>query len=242
MAPGINRARLHLAKFYEQHLGQPAKAAALREEVGRQAATHIITVVSGLPRSGTSMMMQALVAAGLTAFADDQRAADDNDPKGYLEHAAVKGLARDARFLELETGQVVKVVAPLLPYLPPRYHYKVIFMDRGLDEVIGSQRRMLAREGKVDKAKTYPLGLHEALAEQLRKAEHWHLLSPNVELLRAPYREVIEDPRSAMARVDSFLGHALDVDAMAAAVDPRLYRERHVRLPPAERCGSCQRW
>ncbi len=226
MAPGTNRARLQLASLYQDHLGEPARAEALRREVGERAAPHVITVVSGLPRAGTSMMMQALVAAGLTPFTDEQRAADESNPKGYLEHASVKGLARDSRFLEQAKGKVVKVVAPLLPFLPPRYHYKVVFMERDLEEVIGSQRRMLARNGKEKKAKTYPLGLHNAFKEHLRKVERWQELCPNVEMVRVPYGEVITDPLTAMKRVNAFLGTTLDVAAMAQAVDPALHRVR----------------
>lgn len=138
----------------------------------------------------------------------------------------MKGLARDASFLEQAVGKVVKVVAPLLPYLQPRYHYKVVFMERGIEEVIGSQRRMLARLGKEAKAKTYPLGLHHAFHEQLRRVERWREQCPNVDMIRVPYGEVITDPLTAMKRVNAFLGTTLDVAAMAQAVDPALYRER----------------
>jgi predicted AlkP superfamily phosphohydrolase/phosphomutase/TolA-binding protein len=226
MAPGTNKARLQLADLCEEHLGDPAKAEALRVEVGERAAPNIITVVSGLPRSGTSMMMQTLVAAGLTPYTDGKRAADESNPNGYLEHASVKGLARDARFLEQAQGKVVKVVAPLLPFLLPRFHYKVVFMERELEQVIASQRRMLARDGKEKKAKTYPLGLHNAFQEHLRKVEHWQTQSPNVEMLRLRYDDVLADPRTAMEQVGKFLGNQLDVETMVRVVDPKLHRER----------------
>ena len=171
-------------------------------------------------------MMQALVAAGLIPFSDDMRPADESNPHGYLEHASVKGLARDARFLEHANGKVVKVVAPLLPFLPPRYHYKVVFMERGLQEVIGSQRRMLARSGKERSAKTYPLGLQDAFKEHLRKVERWQEQCPNVEMVRVPCRDVIADPHAALQRVSAFFGNKLDVEAMAQVVEPALYRER----------------
>ncbi|MBK9421973.1 MAG: alkaline phosphatase family protein [Flavobacteriales bacterium] len=226
MAPGINKARLHLARLYEEHLNDPDKAKVLRAEVSERSAPNIITVVSGLPRSGTSMMMQALVAAGLTPYMDGKRSPDESNPNGYLEHDSVKSLARDARFLEQAQGKVVKVVAPLLPYLQPRFHYKVIFMERELDEVIASQRRMLARDGKDKQAVTYPLGLHNAYKEQLRKVERWQEQCPNVEMIRLHYGEVIKEPHTAMERVGKFLGKQLDLDAMAIAVHPELYREK----------------
>lgn len=224
MAPGINGARLRLAVLCEEHLGQPDRAATLRAEVGAQAQA--ITVVSGLPRAGTSMLMQALAAAGLPPFTDHRRQADTDNPNGYLEHTAVTALARDARFLEQAVGKVVKVVAPLLPYLPPRFRYNVIFMERDLDEVIASQQRMLARAGKEERARSFPLALQRAYREQLQQADDWCARNPHVEVLRVPYHAVIADPRRAMARVQAFLGGALDLDALVSAVDPALHRER----------------
>lgn len=226
MAPGTNRARLHLAQLCEEHLNDPAKAASLRAEVGEWTAPGIITVVSGLPRSGTSMMMQALVAAGLTPYTDGERVADESNPNGYFEHASVKGLARDARFLEQAQGKVVKVVAPLLPFLQPRFRYRVVFMERDLEEVIGSQRRMLARTGNEKTSKTYPLGLHNAFKEHLRKVERWLEQSPNVEMIRLRYDDVVADPHTAMEKVGGFLGNLPDVEGMARVVDATLHRER----------------
>jgi hypothetical protein len=121
---------------------------------------------------------------------------------------------------------VVKVVAPLLPLLPSRFRYKVIFMERDIHEVLGSQRTMLDRAGKKSKAKTFPLGLHNAFLEQLKKAVRWQERSSNVDLLRVPYSEALSEPRMQMERVSTFLGGSLDVDAMAAAVDPSLHRQK----------------
>ena len=109
-----------------------------------------ITIVSGLPRSGTSMMMQMLEAAGLEVATDGRRIADSDNPKGYFELDAVKRLQEDSSFLQTVVGQAVKVVSPLVPFLPSEYDYRIISMERDLDEVLASQRVMLDRRGHSD--------------------------------------------------------------------------------------------
>src|SRR4029077_16977405 len=111
-------------------------------------AAQIITIVSGLPRSGTSMMMQLLVAAGREALTDSKRPADEDNPLGYFEFEKTLELAKDVSWLPQARGKVVKIVAQLLPFLPTTEHYDVIFMERNLAEVISSQKAMLARQGR----------------------------------------------------------------------------------------------
>ena len=108
----------------------------------------IITVVSGLPRSGTSLMMQLLSAAGRAALTDGKRDDDEDNPLGYFELEQARELAKDASWIPQARGKVVKIVAQLLPFLPPGQHYNVVFMERNMAEVIASQNAMLARQGR----------------------------------------------------------------------------------------------
>jgi predicted AlkP superfamily phosphohydrolase/phosphomutase/tetratricopeptide (TPR) repeat protein len=226
LAPGLLKARTRMALVYEQHLGRPDLAQQLREQARAASADKVITVVSGLPRSGTSMMMQALVAGGMEPFTDGERAADESNPRGYFEHKAVKALASDNRFMADAVGRVVKVVAPLLPFLPPHYTYRVVFMERDMDEVLLSQNRMIERHRSGTEDKAYRVGLEEPFRAQLEKAAKWAGRSGNVHMLRVQHRDTITDPRMAMERVNELLGGVLDVDAMVASVDPSLYRNR----------------
>lgn len=192
-----------------------------------------VVVVSGLPRSGTSMMMQMLAAGGLTIFSDGERVPDENNPKGYYEVDLAKGLAKKNRWVHDCDGQVVKVVAPLIRYLPQSVDYKVIFMQRPIEEIVRSQSRMLGRLGK----ETSDLA-DEQMAAIMRNDAHaaGSLLSIHKHaVLPLQYADVIADPRAATAAIAGFLGLDLDEPAMAQAVDPSLHRERQPPTAEAER-------
>ena len=186
---------------------------------------HII-VVSGLPRSGTSMLMQMLDTAGIEPFTDRERSPDESNPKGYYEHDAVRTLARDASWVAEADGHVLKVVSPLLPHLPPGPSYDVIVLDRDLDEVLQSQARMLARSG-LDAASAERL--RPVYARQARIATAWAEQTAGVRTLVLPHRDVLADPQSAASQIATFLDRDLDIRAMASVVDPSLYRERAAR-------------
>lgn len=224
MAPEVTRAWLRMAELHKR-MGRPDLAAGIHARLQGERQGSVITVVSGLPRSGTSMMMQALVAGGAVPFVDDERPADENNPRGYFEHRGVKALARDNRILAEARGKVVKVVAPLLPFLPPAHRYKVIFMERDLREVLDSQHAMLARAGKV-RATDFRVGLRDAFQQQLTTVERWVERHPNVELLRVAHRDVLGRPEEVMRTVNAFLGGGLAEAPMAAAVDPALHRSK----------------
>jgi hypothetical protein len=185
----------------------------------------MIVVVSGLPRSGTSMMMQMVQAGGMALLTDERREADDSNPRGYLEYERVKQLKQDQSWLGEAEGKAVKIVAPLLPHLPASYSYRVIFMERALEEVLQSQERMLERLGRA-----YSPGDRELLArafgQQVERTKAWLRQQPNVKTLYVAHAEAVREPRDMAERVNVFLGGALDVERMAAAVDARLYRER----------------
>src|ERR1700742_3020455 len=107
-----------------------------------------VTVISGLPRSGTSMMMKMLAAGGVPVMTDEIRTADEDNPKGYFELEKVKELAKDHAWLEGAKGKSVKIISALLKHLPAQYTYNVIFIRRRIEEVLASQKQMLIRRGE----------------------------------------------------------------------------------------------
>ncbi len=189
-----------------------------------------VILVSGLPRSGTSMMMRMLAAGGVPILTDGERTPDDDNPKGYFELERVKDLSQgEARWLRSARGRAVKVVSPLLPQLPATHRYRVIFMRRELTEVLASQRRMLSHRGTDDGADDATMLAR--FAEHLDKVTFQLRYRPQFQTLFLDYRAAIEDPRAAAEEVAAFLGGDLDVMAMANAVDPLLYRNRRDSTP-----------
>lgn len=183
----------------------------------------MIVVVSGLPRSGTSMMMQMLEAGGLPPLTDGVRAPDASNPRGYYELEGVKALARDSAWLADAEGHVVKVIAQLLRHLPDGPTYRVVFMERDLDEVLRSQTRMLETQGR---PAANPAVLRPVFERQLTEARAWLDAHSHADALFMPHRDVVTDPAAQAARLNTFLGAALDEAAMAAVVDPSLHRQR----------------
>ncbi|HNT89911.1 MAG TPA: sulfotransferase [Candidatus Hydrogenedentes bacterium] len=184
-----------------------------------------VIVISGLPRSGTSMMMRMLEAGGLPILSDGLRTADEDNPKGYYEFERVKKLRDDAAWLADARGKAVKIISFFLPELPDTFRYKIILLHRAMPEVLASQRKMLERRGQRDATDDERMA---ALFEKdLRRAADWLESRANVSVLHVEHRDAFADPRAVAERVNAFLGGGLDVDAMAAAVDPALHRQRH---------------
>jgi len=184
-----------------------------------------ITVVSGLPRSGTSLMMQMLSAGGLPILSDGIRAPDDDNPRGYYEFEPVKKTRQDTSWLRLAAGKAVKMVHLLLRDLPPSHEYRVILLNRDLDEVLASQRTMLERSGKKG-ADLPPERLAAVFRQQLTQLDSWLAQQPNFRVLKVSHRECIQNPASVASAVNQFLDGGLDETAMAAVIDPELYRQR----------------
>ena len=181
-----------------------------------------IVVVSGVPRSGTSMMMQALAAGGISVLTDGTRVADADNVNGYFELESVKRLGQGESVFLAEAGaRAIKVIHTLLPQLPLAFNYRMVFMMRDLDEVIRSQKRMLERKAKA----AVPLSdsaLKAVLEKQRESALAWARDQPEIEMLLVGHGEAITRPVEAMSLVNDFLGGALDVAAMAGVVDPAL--------------------
>ena len=184
-----------------------------------------VTIVSGLPRSGTSLMMQMLQAGGMKLLTDEQRPADLNNPRGYLEYEAVKRSGTDVSWLELAGGRAVKVIHVLLRHLPLDREYRVIFMQRDMQEVIASQRAMLQAGGQSG-ARIPDDKLAGVFEQQLAEVRRWLAERPNFRVLYVDYREVLGNPSAAAQTISSFLGDVLTIGAMASVVDPALYRQR----------------
>jgi hypothetical protein len=179
-----------------------------------------IVVVSGLPRSGTSMMMAMLQAGGMAVVTDAVRQADDSNPSGYFEHQRVLSLDKsgDHAWLRGTRGKAVKVVSALLPYLPETNRYRVIFMQRDLREVVRSQNAMLGAPGDE--------GMPEAFEEHLRRIKNLLNRRRCFEVLEVTYAGVVREPLTEARRVNAFLGGGLDEARMAATVNPALHRTR----------------
>ena len=183
-----------------------------------------VLVVTGLPRSGTSMMMQMLLAGGMAVLTDEVRGADESNPKGYFEHEKVRALRKDNTWIPEAKGRAVKIVTQLLAALPPPgdFRYRVIFMDRDLGEVVRSQTVMLERLGKGSVAGRENR-IAVAFANSLTMVRRW-LASRKVPVLTVAHAEAVSNPAVVAGEVSRFLGGGLDEGAMAAVVDPALYR------------------
>ena len=185
----------------------------------------MITIVSGLPRSGTSLMMQMLVAGGMTPLADGERAADADNPRGYLEWERIKTLPKDPGCIVEAEGKVVKVISRLLLSLPAGHEYRIVFMQRPLPEVLASQDQMMRRRGTY-KDGADPAAMAAAFEKHLREVYAWLDGKAYVKSLRVPYREALQGPAEISRRIAEFLGLPLNVEAMTQQVDASLYRNR----------------
>lgn len=188
-----------------------------------------LTIVSGLPRSGTSMMMRMLEQGGLAVLTDQIRTPDDDNPNGYYEFEAVKQTKENADWLEGSEGKAVKMVYRLLYDLPTDRNYRVLFMRRNLDEVLASQRVMLQRHGVAD-------GVGEDQMAALFRSEiksfyDWVARQPHIAMIDVDYNRMVENPRSESARVNEFLGGDLSEQEMVEVVDGALYRNRKAAKP-----------
>ncbi len=217
-------------KAEEMRSGDESRTETKDSASGNRAAKRVsngapITVVSGLPRSGTSLMMQMLHAGGMEVLSDGARGADDNNPKGYLELEAVKHTSTDSTWVDDAAGRAVKVIHALLRSLPEGYRYRVIFMKRRLDEVVASQDAMLGRIGR----KGTTMGsdaLRAAYAREYERIGAWLSDQPNFEVHEVSYNGLMDDPERVVAGVCGFVGGGLDAGRMLGVVDPSLYRER----------------
>jgi len=186
-----------------------------------------IVVVSGLPRSGTSMLMKMLDEGGMQIMTDSERTADIDNPKGYFEYERVKDLEKetDKSYVSEGRGKVLKVISFLIKDLPDDNDYRVIFMRRNLDEVIASQNKMIQRLG-TDDSTAAEEAMKEAYRNDIVRTRLLCKNRPNFELIEISYKSTVEDPEETARSVNAFVGGHLDEAAMRVAVDGSLYRNR----------------
>ena len=188
----------------------------------------MIVVVSGLPRSGTSLMMQMLEAGGLPILMDDRRPADADNPRGYYEFQPVKTLDKDNSWMAQAEGKAVKVVSLLLYHLPPGHDYKVLFMERTIAEVLASQTAMLKRLQPTAAPPSPDLdaAMRSHFEKHLKKLDDWLPQQKHISIARFPHATVLADPTAAATNVQQFLGLPLNTAAMSAVIDKSLHRQK----------------
>ena len=189
-----------------------------------------IVIVSGLPRSGTSLMMQMLDLGGIEAVSDGIRSPDVDNPRGYYEFEIVKKIKEDASWIPDTRGKVFKMVSQLLYDLPKGETYRIVFMQRDFDEMLASQEKMLARLGRPAAPREE---IKRAFRAHLEKLHAWLPKQENMHVLLVKHHDLVSDPRAEVARVNAFFGGRLDEEKMVAAVDPSLYRNRKPEAEPA---------
>lgn len=202
--------------------------------MGNSDDREIINIVSGLPRSGTSMMMKMLEAGGIAPLIDHIRKADEDNPKGYYEFEKVKDIKDDTSWLDEAAGKVVKMVSMLLLDLPRDRRYRIVFMRREMKEILASQRKMEERKGMEVKKGAEAEAEDRLMAAQFRK----HLVkvhsflekSDNIDLLYVRYNDILANAKPVVEQVYEFFGGKLDVEKMREVVDPSLYRQRKQSL------------
>jgi hypothetical protein len=185
----------------------------------------MIAIVSGLPRSGTSLMMQMLDAGGLPVLSDGERKADTDNPKGYLEWERIKQLPKNPSLMAEAEGKVVKVISQLILSLPAGHEYRIVFMQRPLPEVLKSQDEMLRRRGNTD-SNAGTSAIEEAFQRHLIEVKKWLAGKPNVQVSRVHYHRVLREPKAVAEEIAAFLQVPLDIEAMVRQVDGSLYRNR----------------
>jgi len=194
--------------------------------LGTSARRKEIIVVSGLPRSGTSMLMRMLEAGGIESLTDGERVPDNDNPRGYYEYESVKKL-KDGEFawLSKAEGKAVKIISALLTYLPENYSYRVLFTQRSFPEVLASQRTMLINRGE-DPDKVNDNDMARTFEKHLAQVMNWLNNQNNISTCYVDYNNVISNAASNSQRINSFLGGSLNIEKMISVVEPDLYRQR----------------
>ena len=191
------------------------------------SAVEFVTVVSGLPRSGTSMMMRMLEAGGLPVMTDHIRVPDESNPKGYYEFEQVKQLKEGhTGWISEGNGKVIKVISALLEYLPPEPQYRIVFMQRNMSEVLASQREMLLKRGEpTDRVGDDTLA--DLYQQHLARVRQWLAGQPNMKVIYLHYNQILEAPHAPIVQLCQFLRpFSLDQNRMLSVVESSLYRQR----------------
>ena len=187
--------------------------------------TNSITVVSGLPRSGTSLMMKMLVNAGLSPVTDNFRKADEDNQGGYFEYEKVKQLAENSSWLEKAKGKLVKIISFYLDHLPDNLKFRVVFMERNIDEILASQKKMLIRRGHKPKS-SEDEEMKSIFADHLIEIKSSIISKPNIELIYVNYNSLVTEPTNEIEKIDKFFNNKLDKNKLEEVIDLSQYRNR----------------
>ncbi|MEA3450494.1 MAG: tetratricopeptide repeat protein, partial [Bacteroidota bacterium] len=249
ISPSNSKARNRLIEIYQKDLNEPNKVKILKDFYKKKDSENkakseenkiykssvnlvrsninleTIYIVSGLPRSGTSLIMQMLEKAGMKMFVDNHRKADESNPKGYFEHEAVKSISRNKAWINQAVGKVVKVVSHLLFHLPANYHYKIVFADRDLNQIITSQQKMLEKNGKVSKA-SHSITLEMSYQKNLQKVDQWAKNHHNIEILHVEHSKLINNGFEEAKKIVKFLEINAQAEEMAKVIDKKLHRTK----------------
>ncbi len=172
------------------------------------------------------MMMSALKNGGMSLLVDNVRQADANNPKGYFEFEMVKKLPKgDDSWLDIAHGKAVKIISALVTFLPDRYLYKIIFLERDMDEILASQQRMLTRLSKTADDGQSDEALRQSYTEHLEDISSWLGDQSWLQTLYVSYNDILRQPEKEFRKVAAFLEDRVDSQLMAQVVDPTLYRE-----------------
>ncbi len=183
-----------------------------------------IIIVSGLPRSGTSMMMAMLEAAGIPTLTDNLRKADQDNPKGYWELQKVKQIQKDQSWLPQAQGKAVKMISALLEFLPPNYHYQVVFMEREMKEILLSQQKMITRRKEQNSISDKKM--KDLFENHLKEIKTWLKKQSNFEVLYLSYNQTLKNPDKTIQALKRFLKKDLNLAKMSKVVDPKLHRNQ----------------
>lgn len=184
-----------------------------------------ITIVSGLPRSGTSMAMKMLEAGGIPPLTDHIRTADEDNPKGYFEYERAKKVREgDTTWISDAEGKAVKIIGALLVHMPSEYKYRVLFMRRNMSEILSSQAKMLENRGEENTVDDETMAA--LFSKHVKQVEDWMNSQSNLQYIDVDYNAILINPKPYIKKINHFLGGKLDESAMLAAIDPQLYRQR----------------
>ena len=170
-------------------------------------------------------MMKMLEAGGISPLTDNLRTPDDDNPKGYYEFERVKQLPGDTEWIPEARGKAVKVLAELVKHLPSSENYRIIFIQRELDEIIESQRKMLIRRGE-DPDTVSAHELKVLFTKYLGILKGWLNTQSNVRVLYVSYNEILSTPKENIRKIDAFIDNRLNTESMMESIDSSLYRNR----------------
>ncbi len=197
----------------------------LRTSSSQKDRSKTVIVVSGLPRSGTSMMMKMLVEGGVPAVSDSIRNADEDNPNGYFEFEPVKQLSEGQNeWLAEADHKVVKVVSALLEYLPTTHHYKILFMERDINEILASQQKMLSR--RQEESRVSDAEMEDQFRKHLADIKYWLARQPGMDVLYVDYNQLMSNPDGFCPKIAAFIGVPVDQAKMRSVPNGRLYRNR----------------